>query len=537
MITVSKGWESLQNQTLLPETFIEIVYNVTEPGIQRDATMAGNYPEEYANVSMLAEDSTSSATAYASLDHGIWGLDGTYSYLDGSPDNPGYIDSNYSNENCTFEVSPNPTITIDFSKKHDVLIPGITITWSETYQCWATSFRVTSYNSNNVIDSITVTGNTDVVTRVWFDLVNYTKITVEILEWSHPYHRVRCENILLGIESVYLKSDLMSFEHTQSVDLLSAVLPDSSVKFSLRNDDDRWNPNNPTGSERYLLEQQEVRVRYGMDVNGEIEWIKCGTFWLNEWDTPSNGLEANFTAKDAFSLMNVAYSGPRSGNMYDIAIAALTEAELPILDDGSERYVVDESLKLLETDFSSDTSEYIISEILQMVAHAAGCVLYQDRDGIVRIERKSDKYANYMINPQISYTYPEYIMNKPLKAISVGYGENLKVEVPVNPRGEIQTISNPLINTEVDALRVAEVAKSVLENREVITGDFRADLRMDALDNIIVVSKYASNAICVTDVTYTTTGGAFRGVYTGRVTHVTLETSELYSGDLYVGEV
>lgn len=537
MITVSNGWKAVQNQTLLPETFIEITYNVTEPGVQQDAVTTGNYPESYSNASQLVRTTEKDTVAYASLDYGIWGLDGAFSYSDGSPENPGYIDTNYSNDSCSFDVSPYPTITIDFSKRHDGLIPGITITWSKSFKCWATSFRVTAYDSSGVIASKTVTGNESVVTHVWIDLVNYSKITVEILEWSHPHHRVRCNDIRLGIESVYVKSDLMSFEHSQSVDMLSAVLPDSSVKFALRNDDGRWNPNNPTGSEKYLLEQQEVRVRYGMDINGVTEWIKCGTFWLNEWETPSNGLEADFTAKDAFSLMNVAYTGIRSGTLYDIAVAAFAEAELPIMDDGSERYIVDESLKQYETDFSEDTSEYIISEVIQMVAHAAGCVLYQDRDGMVHIEPRAKDYSHYMIEPQISYAYPEYTINKPLKAISVEYGEEFKADVAVHPRGEVQTISTPFINTREDALRIAEVAREVLENREVITGDFRADLRMDALDNIVVVSKYASNTICVTDVKYSTTGGAFKGTYTGRVTSVIMDEEQLYSGDLYVGEV
>lgn len=538
MITVSNGWKAVQNQTLLPETFIEVTYNVTEPGVQHDATVTGNYPESYSDVSQLVLATNKDTEKYASLDHGIWGLDGTFSYSDGSPDNPGYIDTNYSNEDCVVEVIPYPTITIDFSRRHDALIPGITITWSKTFSCWATSFRVTVYDSNGAIDSKTITGNTDVVTRVWIDLVNYSKITISILEWSHPHQRIRCSDIRLGIESVYVKSDLMSFEHSQSVDMLSAVLPDSGVKFALRNDDGRWNPNNPTGSEKYLLEQQEIKVRYGMDIDGVTEWIKCGTFWLNEWNTPSNGLEADFTAKDAFSLMNVAYTGSRRGTLYDIAIEALMEADLPLMDDGSERYVVDESLMQYETDFSEDTSEYIISEVVQMVAHAAGCVLYQDRDGFVRIKPRNKDYAHYMIEPQISYAYPEYTINKPLKAITVEYGEDLKASIPVvNSRGEVQTISNPFINTHEDALRIAEVARDVLEKREVITGDFRADLRVDALDNIVVVSKYASNAICVTEIKYSTTGGAFKGTYTGRVTSVMLDTEKLYSGDLYVGEV
>ena len=62
-------------------------------------------------------------------------------------------------------------------------------------------------------------------------------------------------------------------------------------------------------------------------------------------------------------------------------------------------------------------------------------------------------------------------------------------------------------------------------------------MRLDALDNIIVVSKYASNIIGITDVSYSTTGSAFKGTYTGRVVSVELNSIQHYVGEIYVGEV
>ena len=61
-------------------------------------------------------------------------------------------------------------------------------------------------------------------------------------------------------------------------------------------------------------------------------------------------------------------------------------------------------------------------------------------------------------------------------------------------------------------------------------------MRLDCLDPIIVTSKYASNVIAVTEVRYSTTGGAFRGKYTGRVVSINLEPEIKYSGEFYAGE-
>lgn len=538
MIAVSDAWRAAQNQILLPEMFVEVTYKITEPGAHEEAVTSGTYEAEFSDAASVTSTMDKNSEAYACLDYGCWGLDGSFGYFDGSPVDPGYVNRHHSTSDGGMYETQHPTITIEFANRRDVSIPGLTIKWSEVFSGWATDFIVTAYNSGGMVAQKTVRGNTSPISIVLMELVNYSRITIEILKWSHPYQRVRCIEITLGIQNVYTKTDLLGYDHNQTVDLLSAALPNNNITFKLRNDDNRWNPDNPTGMERYLTEQQEIRVRYGMDVNGTVEWIKGGTFWLSEWDTPANGLEVAFTARDAIGFMGGIYHGIRKGTLYDIAIAALTEADLPKLDSGAVRYFVDESLKNITTDFEAEDTEYIVSDVLQMVAHAGCCVFYQDRDGVVRIEPRSETYSGYMIGPEISFAHPEYTMSKPLRAVSVGYGNDYRSIVEVAPRGEVQTVDNELIVTEADALRVGKAAREILENRKVISGEFRADMRMDALDNVIVASKYASNIIAVTDIAYSTTGGAFRGKYTGRVVSIDLHPKAmLFSGDLYVGEI
>lgn len=538
MISVSNAWKAAQKQTLLPEMFVEIVYKITEPELQEKASVSANNPEEFSDVDQLLDLTTKNSEAYATLDYGCWGLDGKFSYFDGSPVDPGYVDKNYATADGSMDEAHYPTITISFAERQKVAIPGLIITWNETFGGWATDFKVTISNDVGKQAETTVRGNMDIKSTVVLDIVDYSRITIEVLKWSHPYQRVRCMGIQLGIEKVYTKDDLLGFEHTQSVDLLSATLPQSSIKFELRNDDGRWNPDNPTGIEKYLMEQQEVTVRYGMDIDGTTEWIDGGVFWLNEWSTPSNGLEVAFTAGDAFDLMLDNYTGSLSGSLYDIAVAAFEQAALPRLSNGSVRYYVDESLKNITVDVVEKDDYYIISEILQMVAHAGCCVLYQDRKGVVHIEPWNKTYTNYRIEPSISYSHPEYSVNKPMKAVAVSYGtEEGRAIIDVSSKGETQTISSPLIQTEADALRVGEAAKNLLKNRKVISGDFRADLRMDVLDTVLVVSKYASNSIGITNLTYSTTGGSFKAKYTGRVISIALEPAKYYAGELISGEV
>lgn len=536
MIQVSKGWVRAHKQTLLPETFIEITYEVTDPALQDAATVSANNNAYFSDPSELVLNVDKNIAKLASVEQGLWGLDGTYDYVGGSVGDPGYVSAQDSDINASFS-SVIPTITVDFEGSRSTTIPGLTITWSTVYNEWATSFRITAYEDDRVLERQTITDNDSIRSTVLMTLTGYDRIVVEILGWSLPYHRARCEEIFLGVQTVYLKNELMGFEHTQTADLLSASLPKNEITFRLRNEDNRWNPDNPTGIEQFLLERQEIRLRYGMMVGDQIEWIKGGTFWLSEWNTPANGLEASFTARDAFEFMSEVYTGPMSGTLWDIALAAFEQADLPLQDNGSPRYVVSESLKGYTTDFTEAASDYTIAQILQMVAHAGICVLYADRDGVIHVEPWHTGYSGYLIDQHVSYAHPEYNFLKPLKAISVAYGQNQRAVIGVTARGEVQTVSNPLLRIEGDAIRVGRKAKEILESRKTLSGEYRADLRMDALDLISVTSKYATNIVAVTSVRYTTSGGAFRGSYEGRVVSQNLQTDKRYSGEFYVGEI
>ena len=250
-----------------------------------------------------------------------------------------------------------------------------------------------------------------------------------------------------------------------------------------------------------------------MRIGETIEWIKAGTFYMSEWSTPMNGLEATFTARDVVDRMHEVYAGAKSGTLYSIALAGLEQAGIPLTSEGSVQYHLDDSLKSITTDFSAEQQEYSVAEVLQMVANAGCCVMYQDRNGIFRIEPASTEVTDYEVSADVSFSHPEYTISKELKAVSVnngmGYAEN-------NPVGEVQTIDNPLINTAVNAKRVAEWIRDAIKDRKTISGEFRADVRLDALDKISVNSKYADQTVRITNITYDLTGG-FKGTYTGRV--------------------
>ena len=532
---VSTAWDKASRETLLPEMMVELTYQVTDPGIREAGVVSGVNANPESKISDLLTDTRANETKYSTLGWNNWGLDGSFNYYDPSYRKDSFLAEHYSQASTNQWASGSePQIVINFPGIRDKVLPGLRITWSIKYNEWATRFRVAAYRGDAVVAEKTIENNTSLVSEVELAMGGYNRIVITILAWSVPHGLARCLAIFLGADAVFSKEDLLGYSHSQSSDLLSATLPKNTINFRLRNESAQWNPDNLEGQAQYLTDQQEIKVRYGMNLPSGTEWIDGGVFWLSEWDVPSNGLEANFTARDLLTFMSDNYTGPKTGTLYEIAEAALAQTYLPTLSTGAVSYALDSVLKDYTTNFEG---EYSIAEILQMVAHAGNCVMYQDRLGTLHISSWKARYSGYIIDQSISYNHPEYSISRPLRNVSVGYEGDLRVILPHSVTGEVQTIDNEMLNTQTDATRVGERAVEILKNRKVISGDFRADMRLDCLDSVIVTSKYASNIIALTDVEYSTTGGSFRGKYTGRVVSVKLESASYYVGELYAGEV
>lgn len=331
--------------------------------------------------------------------------------------------------------------------------------------------------------------------------------------------------ITLG-NKVFTKTDIVSYMHDQSGCLLSGELPNNKVEFSLDNSDGRYNPNIVD-----FEENQKLTIRYGFDIDGKTEWIKAGTFYLTEWNTPANGMEAMFSARDLFVfMMDKPYTRERTGTLKQLAERAIAEAGLP---SGSVVYIHNSLANYTAT----LTGEHTLAEVLQLCANAACCVMYQNRDGELRIEPLNNTLSDYAIQKGWAYLYPEYEITKPLKAVRVSYANDGVAELSVSGGGETQTMANELISAQRGAYLVAHWVGALLKNRRKISGEFRADPRLDIFDKVRIESKYGVNeAVLITNIKYSYTG-SFKASYSGRVVSFDPATRAYFCGDLYCGEV
>lgn len=529
MQTVSENWKNAHRQTLLNESFVEVSLDIADPDALEDVSSQDNGAVYISDSSQVVSGVDKTAPQYCTLEQNLWLLNGSRMALtDDYYAVSGYVGDALSNDVCIF-AEKIPTITLNFSEIHRNIIPGVTITWSSTYGECADSFVVTAYNGNTVVATKEVSGNRSVKSLVMMDIVNYNRIVIMVTKWCLPYHRARVEEIFVGMNKVYSKTDLFGYTHSQSVDPVSTALPKNEIQFSIDNVGGEYNPYNEQGMAKYLMERQAVKTRYGLKLNdGSVEWIKGGTFYLSEWYAKQSGLTADFTARDRLEFMSAIYEDDHDlseRTLYELAEKVLTPAELPLNDDGTPTWVIDESLKSVKTiaPLPKDT----LANCLQLIANAGKCVLYQDRNGTLRIEPLKFDVTDYKIDSFNSYSKSEVTLSKPIKYVEMTtyfytMGETGiesttgKAGAWCGESGETISADNPLITDAVWAIDVGRWMGTHLGHRITLDSSWRADVRLDALDIVTNENGYNSKQVRMTEVEFRF-NGAFRGTGEGKV--------------------
>ena len=306
MQSVSQKWKDNQSGLLVGESAIALVLRLTDPDAYESASASSEGEMYFSQTGDVVGGVDYKMSPITTFEQNQWLLDDSCELLDSSD----YGTTRYiGNQICKLDktFNNNPLITISFPEVYTNPLQGVTITWSTLWNEYAEEFIITAYNGDKVVATETVTDNTSTKSVVEVNIEGYNRITIEIVRWSLSYRRARIEEIVIGADYTYYKSDLFAYNHTQSVNPLSTELPKVEVNFSINNLDNKYNPHNPNALSKYLIERQEVKVKYGYKIGNGVEWIDAGRFYLSEWDAPQDGLTAEFVARDLLEFMRGDY--------------------------------------------------------------------------------------------------------------------------------------------------------------------------------------------------------------------------------------
>lgn len=513
MVEVSDKWKEKFNETLVPESFVEITCGITEPGINKKATIVTSSAAPFSTFHNIALSDNASISRYSTGEPNLTVLDGSCSIV---PSSPPYGTTGFLSAEI-FDDSSHPVIRLELPSENKSSIPGVSICWSTVFNEYATDFSVSAYLGAKKLKTVTVNGNKSIRSDVEVELSRFDAVELEVLKWCLPDRRVRVEQVKIGRYLVFDKTKILSYSHSSARDPISGQLSQESISFSLDNSDRTWDSVNPQGIYKYIYERQPVTVRYGMDVDGKTEWVSGGMFFLSEWSVPANSIEASFQARDAFLyLSNTKYTGRKYGTLYEMCYDALE-----LLEADEITFDISDELKDYSTDITSDESTYHNSDILQLAANAAGMALYQTRDGVIKINRV---YGADASNPVLdipvlnNYSWPEITFAQNMLNVVTTVG-NATYAYPENPSGKgvSQTLSNVMLTKGILAKSRNALTESygVLSNRRKASLTYRASPTIDALDMVKIHHQFNYDAVLLaTNVKYTF-NGCFKGTVEG----------------------
>lgn len=513
MVEVSDKWKEKFNETLVPESFVEITCGITEPGINKKATIVTSSAAPFSTFHNIALSDNASISRYSTGEPNLTVLDGSCSIV---PSSPPYGTTGFLSAEI-FDDSNHPVIRLELPSENKSSVPGVSICWSTVFGEYATDFSVSAYLGTSKLKTVTVNGNKSVRSDVEAELSGFDAVEIEVLKWCLPDRRVRIEQVKIGRYLVFDKTKILSYSHSSARDPISGQLSQESISFSLDNSDRTWDSVNPQGIYKYIYERQPVTVRYGMDVDGKTEWVSGGMFFLSEWNVPANSIEASFQARDAFLyLSSTKYTGRKYGTLYEMCYDALE-----LLEADEITFDISDELKNYSTDITSDESTYHNSDILQLAANAAGMALYQTRDGVIKINRV---YGSDASNPVLdipvlnNYSWPEITFAQNMLNVVTTVG-NATYAYPENPSGKgvSQTLSNVMLTKDILAKSRNALTESygVLSNRRKASLTYRASPTIDALDMVKIHHQFNYDAVLLaTNVKYTF-NGCFKGTVEG----------------------
>lgn len=513
MVEVSDKWKEKFNETLVPESFVEITCGITEPGINKKATIVTSSAAPFSTFHNIALSDNASISRYSTGEPNLTVLDGSCSIV---PSSPPYGTTGFLSAEI-FDDSNHPVIRLELPSENKSSVPGVSICWSTVFGEYATDFSVSAYLGTSKLKTVTVNGNKSVRSDVEAELSGFDAVEIEVLKWCLPDRRVRIEQVKIGRYLVFDKTKILSYSHSSARDPISGQLSQESISFSLDNSDRTWDSVNPQGIYKYIYERQPVTVRYGMDVDGKTEWVSGGMFFLSEWSVPANSIEASFQARDAFLyLSSTKYTGRKYGTLYEMCYDALE-----LLEADEITFDISDELKNYSTDITSDESTYHNSDILQLAANAAGMALYQTRDGVIKINRV---YGSDTSNPVLdipvlnNYSWPEITFaQNMLNVVTTAGGVTYAYPESPSGKGVSQTLSNVMLTKDILAKSRNALTESygVLSNRRKASLTYRASPTIDALDMVKIHHQFNYDAVLLaTNVKYTF-NGCFKGTVEG----------------------
>lgn len=368
--------------------FLKVEFDIVDPETNPD--LSTNSELAFSELDKIKESEILQNKNYATLEKNFWLLNDSQPIYGSQDLEQTYISSFMSDENCLFSNTAYLRLTSDVY----LTTLGLSMIFDSINENYAKRLRVKAYRDNAIImDKEYILE--DYKDRLIFadndELVRWNMIEIYFVESSLPYRRIRVNQLLFGIKEVYTDDNILGAESKEKTTMINSELPTHTFKFTIDNMSKLFNPDNPEGWYRYILQRQKISYYWGYQLDdGSIEYTLGGNMLL----TGSADVGENQVSFSTTTLINYLTNTYKKGvynangrSLYDLAVDIFTDNNID-----SSQYRLWEGLKLIKTDAPLPKSE--ARQCLQIIATTGNCTLFTDRENIINIFP-----FEYIINP------------------------------------------------------------------------------------------------------------------------------------------
>lgn len=375
---------------------------------------------------------------YATFENKRFQLNGTQ-YLIGASHTAdlGFISNELSGANGVFD-SP-PTITLTFSVKHTFV--GFTFNFGYA----PAELVVKSYSNGSLVNTVTSSGLAD-IREVEYDFINVDKIELIFTKTKFSGQRAYLNSLRFGIGYEFTDDDISDMSINISGSPISTELPTRRLSLTLKNENGRFDLEQPTALSTFLYTGQTINIQFGYELDsGEIEWVPYGIYYLEDWDVTR--IQAKFNAVGIITtLTNYTYSISK----YPTSPISTEDKIKEILNGvGFTNY----KITIKNSNFQAIMPEGTVGEMVQLLANNARAYLFTDRyDGAVVIKQNSEtpdlNNISYNTNFIAPYSDPNNVTNT--ENISYATFENNMFKVDGSlylvPQNSIEYVKNAYVS-------------------------------------------------------------------------------------------
>ena len=370
-------------------TGARISFGVYDEGAKEDASYSASSAQSWVNYSEIKNGLSPDETPemferYISGEPGVYRLDGSSRLFPISPsgDHLGYWSGVLSGSGGTFATAP--VLSCAFASPHTSV--GITIHFDATTHL--TAFMVQWLSGSTILDTVSVTDNTQQTVYVDNSVEDYTGLRIIPSSTDAPYRYAKIQEIDFGRKVVYDNSTIVSASVIEEADLSGGSAPANSLRVTVLDPDNQLNPVNPDGVYAYLRKGMPLTVEFLRDGTA----YPGGVYYLDTWEGSNTGT-AKLTAIDII--------GKISGDSYASKFYASS-------DSATAGQLIDDFFAVCGASGSADTSiraqsiqgyipDISVQEALAHICLSCGGYVRTGRDGSLIISSPSQSGAGILL--------------------------------------------------------------------------------------------------------------------------------------------